>query len=825
MFAQIETASMATMSNIKSLIPLLLLPMMLLCTQRASAVPACPAPATVIQPDGRAIQVYLRGDEFYHWNEDQRGFTVVKEPQSGRWVYAVLDAQGNLARSELVVGKDNPAQSGLAPRLRPVGFHSRAKATAQGRLLSGAVAQKGPQRTPTTGTMKNLVVLVAFADKPSAYTRTQFEALFNTIGYSFDSAQGSVKDYYNEVSYNQLNVDSVVAEWVTLSRGYAYYGANDMYGNDAHPREMVQEALAALEVRGFDFSTLDSDGDGWVDGLTVIHSGGGEEYSGNDDNYIWSHQWSLSSTLVYDGKRMQTYHTEPERRGWDSSPGTYGMTRIGVICHENGHFLELPDLYDYGYDSEGAGNFCLMAGGSWNGNYGTQPAQMSAWCKKDLNWLTPTVVTTSGTYTVSRVEDNQTVYRLSGNFPSTQYFLIENRQGYGFDASLPGSTRGLLVWHVDETVDDNDNQLHYKVDLEEASGTQHLELNENSGNDADYFRYGTMTTFNNDTAPNNRSYAGTALDQDITAVSASSTSMTFTVATLPAPIPAIPGAFNDYDGDGKTDYSFYGWMDGKWYIWSSYYHRYLFYGTKWGDDGYIPVSGDFDGDGIADIAVYSENSKYWYIYFTGTGLYSTLQWGGPGFKPACGDYDGDGKTDYALYYSPGGNWYIWSSLYHRYLFYGTKWGGNGYIPAAGDFDGDGIADIAVYSENSKYWYVYFTGTGLYSTLQWGGPGFKPACGDYDGDGKTDYALYYSPGGNWYIWSSLYHRYLFYGAKWGGDGYIPVAGDFDGDGKADIAVYSEDSKYWYVYFTGTGLYSTLQWGESEYRPPYDWIWYN
>jgi M6 family metalloprotease-like protein len=88
------------------------------------------------------------------------------------------------------------------------------------------------------------------------------------------------------------------------------------------------------------------------------------------------------------------YHTEPERRGFDNDPGSQGITRIGVICHENGHFLDLPDLYDYGGDSAGVGNFCLMAGGSWNGNYGTQPAHMSAWCKKILGWLTPTTLTT-----------------------------------------------------------------------------------------------------------------------------------------------------------------------------------------------------------------------------------------------------------------------------------------------------------------------------------------------------------------------------------------------------------------------------------------------
>ena len=32
--------------------------------------------------------------------------------------------------------------------------------------------------------------------------------------------------------------------------------------------------------------TFDIDGDGWIDGLTVIHAGGGEEYSGNDPDYI-----------------------------------------------------------------------------------------------------------------------------------------------------------------------------------------------------------------------------------------------------------------------------------------------------------------------------------------------------------------------------------------------------------------------------------------------------------------------------------------------------------------------------------------------------------
>ncbi len=480
-----------------------------------------------MQPSGKTIQIHLRGDELLHWTEDSAGYTILLDAASKTWVYATLDAAGQLTASAAVVGEQDPAALALPKRLLPETAIREAQAAAASRAQT-AEDDGGPQRAATTGTMKNLVLLVGFSDLPFTRTKAEYEALFNTIGYTADGAQGSVKDFYKEISYNQLNVDSVVVEPVTLANGYAYYGGDG--GTGLRPREMVQEALAAVEARGFNFSTVDSDGDGWVDGLTVIHAGGGAEYGGNDYNYIWSHKWSMVSTVTYDGKSMRMYHTEPERRGWDSSPSSWGITRIGVICHENGHFLGLPDLYDYGSDSSGVGDFCLMASGSWNGNSGTQPAQPSAWCKMMLAWLTPTEVTASGTYPVPRVEDNQTVYRLRGAFPSTQYFLIENRQGFGFDASLPGSTRGLLIWHVDETIYNNNDQTHYRVDLEEAGGTQDLELNANSGNDADYFRAGTLTTFNSGTTPNNRSYAGVALGQEITAVSAASATMSFTVS-------------------------------------------------------------------------------------------------------------------------------------------------------------------------------------------------------------------------------------------------------------------------------------------------------
>lgn len=499
---------------------------LVLMSEAAMGVPACPAGAKVMQPDGTTITIFLKGDEHAHWNESEDGYLITKNKKSKEWVYITEEA-GAAAASRHVVGKADPAAI-VASRPNK----TRSSTTINHSRAEVSTAAPLPDFTLLTGTMYNLVVLVNFSDLAVAYSQQSYDDLFNEIGYTDDGAVGSVKDYYHEISYNALTVQSTVVEAVTLDYGYAYYGANDAYGYDVRPREMVQQALAKLETRGFDFNTVDGDSDGWVDGLAIIHAGGGEEYAGNDEDYIWSHQWALSSTVTYDGVSMQVYHTEPARRGWDDYPSTYGITRIGVICHESGHFLGLPDLYDYDYDSEGAGTFCLMAGGSWNGDNGTSPAHMSAWCKSSLGWVSPTVISSDGAYLLGQVETNSQILKLQGGFSSDEYFLVENRQGVGFDSGLPGSQRGVLIWHVDESQPDNDDQTHYKVDLEEASGTQHLELNQNAGEDSDYYRAGNATTFTESTTPNNLSYSSQALGINITNVGTTGASMTVTIGAV-----------------------------------------------------------------------------------------------------------------------------------------------------------------------------------------------------------------------------------------------------------------------------------------------------
>jgi len=492
----------------------------------------------------------MRGDEFYSWNEDAKGYTIVKDTSTGEWLYAKKDLKGALSTTEFKVGVKDPDTLNLKKHFtdgskvsRARNFH-RARKTASAFSVAASRVSAAPARVPVlTGTMKNLVILARFSDIAPTYSQAQLDSLFNQVGYSFDGAVGSVKDYYHEVSYNLLTIQSTVSQWVTLPHGYAYYGANDVNGNDVGAREMVLDAINALDAAGFDFSTVDGNNDGEVDGLTIIHSGRGEEAnSGINNDYIWSHQYGLSAPVYKDGKKLQMYHTEPEVRGTDGWPATWGISRIGVIAHETGHFLGLPDLYDYGGDSHGAGQFCLMAEGNWNGGTncgvsqgdGSTPAHMSAWPKAILGWATPTQITNAGSYNLPRIEDNRSAmyWMQAAAFLSSEYFLMENRQSVGFDYCLPGVTNGILIWHVDHTMwnnGDNDDQTHYLVDLEEASGIQHLASNTSSGDGSDYFRPGNNVSFGDTTFPNSKSYLNYNLGLLIRNISASGDPMTFSV--------------------------------------------------------------------------------------------------------------------------------------------------------------------------------------------------------------------------------------------------------------------------------------------------------
>ena len=94
--------------------------------------------------------------------------------------------------------------------------------------------------------------------------------------------------------------------------------------------------------------------------------------------------------------------------------------------------------------------------------------------------------------------------------PTTEYWLLENRHKVGRDADLPGD--GLLVWHVDDALDDNDNEaVHYKVGLLQADGRKDLENNEDRGDDGDPFPgVADVRAISSSTTPSTIAYSSSA---------------------------------------------------------------------------------------------------------------------------------------------------------------------------------------------------------------------------------------------------------------------------------------------------------------------------
>lgn len=529
---------------------------------RLFAVMANPNPIHLEQPDGTEVTLRLNGDEFYGWFEDMDGYTVIKDTQTKYWSYAEKDDFGNLKPSKIFVGKMSPLKAGIKKSLqdenklfkaqqRRKDFDSDIQKTLSLRQRTSSrnvengsdfdLSSAANKSSSAIGKKNNFVLLVQFADlkfsdNPPFISSSDadiikgFDELFNKTGYTKDGAVGSVKDYFNEVSYGQLEYNSVISPIVTINESYTYYAYNKGdYTSSTRVREMIKTALTKLHDAGYDFSSIWS-GD-TPEGFTVIHAGGGAE-SGNWD-FIWSHKWKLSSTVTYDGIKFSDYHISPAGRGYY---GSDGLIRIGVICHESLHFFGLPDLYDTSiYKTYGLGDFCIMASGEWNGDDGKRPAHPCVWAKDFLGWI-DFQTATEGTNTIGEsATQKDAFYKFtSSNFDAREYFLMENRQSVGFDKDLPGPKRGLLIYHIDERMSDNSDYTHYKVDIEEADGTavwtnDHLATRANTGRQSDYYRNDTVTMFNDNcvSSPNSKSYTYQSSGIKISGISASSSLMTF----------------------------------------------------------------------------------------------------------------------------------------------------------------------------------------------------------------------------------------------------------------------------------------------------------
>lgn len=409
------------------------------------AVPASPNPFQITQPDGSTLMVKLVGDEYHAYYTTEDGIPL-RRAENGFLVedFSIVEQSKHIATAR--------RNAAIRPKENAKGF-------------------------PLTGQPKSLVLLVGFKDQPFTETQENFDKLLNESGYAYNGATGSCRDYFIDASDSVFQPHFDVFGPFALDRNVAYYGGEEGNSHDRDPYQMIADACQVAAENGVNFADYDLDNDNVLDNVFVYYAGHNQA-EGADANTIWPHQSNISwKGIRIDGKLLATYACTSEYSG---STGKRRAS-IGTFCHEFGHVLGLPDLYDTGYKYYTVSTWSIMCSGSYN-NRGNTPPTYSSYERFFLGWLQPQQLETQGQYTLSPLQTSNQAFliaaekhNLIGDMPSpNEFFMLEYRPREGWDLYNPGE--GMLVWHIDYSASawanntPNNGPNIMRIHLEEANG-------------------------------------------------------------------------------------------------------------------------------------------------------------------------------------------------------------------------------------------------------------------------------------------------------------------------------------------------------------------
>ena len=409
---------------------------------------------TLTLSDGTTVRAMLVGDEHGHFWRADDGQTYVQK----NGIYQTVDTKDIVEKAK-------------ARRLQSNALFSRRLSRTRGLSDFNHYYDK----------KKGIIILVNYADVQfkDENDNALFQRIVNEPGFSEGDFKGSMADYFRDQSRGKFELEFDVVGPVTVSKEAAYYGSNDEDGNDMHAAEMVCEAVTLAMDQVKDWKQYDWDGDHYVDQVYVIYAGNGAADGGGEDT-IWPHAYDLYSSHYYgDGTgpvevdvnlKVNTYACGPELDGGGKISG------IGTMCHEFSHCLGYPDFYDIDYSGgQGMLQWDLMDGGSYNGN-GYQPAGYTSYERWVVGWMDPIELSDED----KTIEDMKSLqnggesYIIYNKGNPNEYYLLENRQLEGWDASLPSA--GLLIIHVDYDKDvwyhnqPNDDITHQRMTVVPADG-------------------------------------------------------------------------------------------------------------------------------------------------------------------------------------------------------------------------------------------------------------------------------------------------------------------------------------------------------------------
>jgi len=425
-------------------------------------------PQTLTQPDGTVLHCFASGDEFYHWLHDSLGYTIVADPQTGFFVYALPAANGRIAPSSHIAGVANPVALGLPLNVRISNEIIAAKRADFITQMENSRQQKA--NNENIGTLNNIVIFIRFSDEATFATPMNFPQMDEMFNDSTSYSSNSMYNFYRLASYGQLyirsyfypapNGNTIVSYKDIHPRSYYRpmsktnpngYDTVNSYDKTTREHALLARAVNAVSASIPPGLDIDYNGDGDVDNVAFLISGSPEGWN----DLLWPHRWSLyTQNVSINGKRVRDYNFLLAHTSGNSSWS-------GVLTHEMMHSLSAPDLYRYTNQSiTPVGPWDLMASTTYN-----KPQGLGAHLKwKYGKWIPelPEVVA-PGTYTLYPVNDSSMIfdpqkpigYRINMPNNPNEYLVLEYRKtnAVTFESSLPGS--GIVIYRIRKNVNGN----------------------------------------------------------------------------------------------------------------------------------------------------------------------------------------------------------------------------------------------------------------------------------------------------------------------------------------------------------------------------------
>lgn len=388
----------------------------------------------------------------------------------------------------------------------PTFDNSRGAPQSRALMKTTAVTIKSHYAAPK-GKIYSLTLLVDFSDQAAPVTVSEVEDWLNKEGFNKDGCNGSVRDYYLDVSNGQLDLTNEVYGWYRAKHPKSWYeGLNGYSGSDS----LMKEVFEYFDPQ-VDFSRYDNDKDGTTEAINIVYAGPGQTWGQG----LWPHSgWSSERR---DGVRL-THHQMTDM------PGKFS---IYVFVHESGHMIfGWPDLYWYG-------DYCTMG----NRANDLNPVAINDFFRADQGWIPFVDITSEDVDNITGLEvskPGEFCYRYKNpNRPDKEGLIWSYVQNKGRNKVLAGS--GLLMQHYDFSIEGNSSadKLGLRIVHASAAGKSSDAVTDqwpSPGSTANtFFKSGTYAEFSDDAYPAIRWYNGSKTELKITDIGTPGETLTFCI--------------------------------------------------------------------------------------------------------------------------------------------------------------------------------------------------------------------------------------------------------------------------------------------------------